>query len=70
MAFIVFANSGDPEEGSMRGEKATRKDAVETAMGLLAQGMQDVTITDEKGRVFKPSEFDEFLIHDVARGRA
>ena len=48
----------------MRGQKATRKEAVETAVGLLAQGMKDVTITDEQGRVFKPPEFDEFLIDD------
>ena len=64
MTFVIFANSGDPEEGSMRAVKATRKDAVELATGLMAQGMQDVTITDAKGRVFKPLEFGRFLIAD------
>jgi hypothetical protein len=29
--------------------KATKKDALDAAIGLLAQGMKDVTITDEQG---------------------
>ena len=61
MTFVVFANSADPEEGSMRAEMATRKDAVETAVRLLAEGRQNITIFDETGRAFRTSEFGEFL---------
>jgi hypothetical protein len=52
MVFIVEANSGRPGEGSFRAEKTTRKDAVKTAVGLIGQGMEGVTITDENGRVY------------------
>jgi hypothetical protein len=60
MGFIVTANSGRPGEGSFREEKPTRKAAVETAVGLVGQGME-VTITDEAGRVFQTSEFGAFF---------
>jgi hypothetical protein len=61
MPFIVQADSGRPGEGQFRAEKATRKDAVKTAVGLLGQGMEDVTITDEAGNVYEPSEFADFF---------
>jgi hypothetical protein len=62
--FIVRANSGRSGEGSFRAEKATRKDAIETAVGLMGQGMEGVTITDETGRIYRPSEFDKFFDED------
>jgi hypothetical protein len=62
--FIVHANSGRPGEGSFRADKATRKDAIETAVGLLGQGMEGVTITDEAGRVYRSSEFDKFFLDE------
>jgi hypothetical protein len=62
MAFVVRADSGKPGEGTFLADKATRKDALETAIGLLGQGMTGVTIMGENGRVYKPSEFDEFFL--------
>jgi hypothetical protein len=61
MGFIVMANSGRAGEGSFREEKPTRKAAVETAVGLVGQGMEGVTITDEAGRVFQTAEFAAFF---------
>jgi hypothetical protein len=61
MPFIVHANSRRPGEGHFRAEKTTRKDAVKTAVGLLGQGMEGVTITDEAGRVYQPTEFPAFF---------
>jgi hypothetical protein len=60
MAFVVLANTG---RGSFRAEKPTRRDAVETALGLLGQGLSEVVIIDEdgEGRTYTPSEFDEFF---------
>jgi len=37
--------------------KATKKDALDAAIGFLAQGMKDVTITDEQGQIYSTSEF-------------
>jgi hypothetical protein len=56
MAFIVQANSYKPGEGSFTVTKTTRKDALETAVGLLGQGMTGVTIT-ENGHVCTTPEF-------------
>lgn len=56
MAFIVQANSHKPGEGSFTVTKTTRKDALETAVGLLGQGMTGVTIT-ENGSVYTTPEF-------------
>jgi hypothetical protein len=39
MTFIVQAISGKPGEGSFTVNKATKKDALETALGLMGQGM-------------------------------
>ena len=51
MSFIVKANSLRPGEGSFHAETLTRESAVETALGLVGEGMDGVTITDETGRV-------------------
>jgi hypothetical protein len=61
MGFIVMAKSGRPGEGSFREEKPTRKAAVAAAIGLVGQGMEGVTITDEAGRVFETAEFAAFF---------
>jgi hypothetical protein len=61
MAFVVAASSRQPGSlGAFRAEKATAKAALETARGLIDQGLDNVTITDGNGRVYAPSEFDEF----------
>ena len=56
MPFIVQATSNKPGEGSFTVTKATRKDALETAKGLLGQGLSSVTITGD-GRVYTTREF-------------
>jgi hypothetical protein len=56
MPFIVRATSNKPGEGSLTVTKATRKDALETAKGLLGQGLSSVTITGD-GRVYTTLEF-------------
>jgi hypothetical protein len=57
MGFIVQSVSNRPGEPPFRVTKATRKDALETAIGFLGQGMENVSIVDEKGRVFSTHEF-------------
>jgi hypothetical protein len=61
MSFIVKANFLRPGEGSFQAERFTRKSAVETALRLVGEGMDGVTITDETGRVFKTAEFAAFF---------
>jgi hypothetical protein len=41
--------------------KATKKDALDAAIGLLTQGMKDVTITDEQGEIYSTSEFVDLI---------
>lgn len=62
--FTVHAKSGRPGERSFRADKTTKKDAVEAAVGLLGQGMEGVTITDEAGRVYGAPDFDKFLFDE------
>jgi hypothetical protein len=57
MPFIVQATSNKPGEGSFTVTKATRKDALETAVGLLGQGLSSVTIIGDNGRVYTTPEF-------------
>jgi hypothetical protein len=52
MAFVVRAISGKLGDGTFIVDKATRKDAFETAAGLLGQGMSGVTIMSDDGRVY------------------
>jgi hypothetical protein len=65
MPFLVQAKSERPGDRPIRAEKATRKDAVMTAVGLIGQGMVGVTITDEAGRVFDPPQFPQFFKNGV-----
>jgi hypothetical protein len=62
MPFIVSAKPFPQTGGEGTFEALTRKDAVEKAVGLLDQGIPDVTITDEQGRVYAPHEFDQFFL--------
>jgi hypothetical protein len=58
MAFVALANTG---LASFRAERPTRKDAAETALGLLGQGLSKVVIIHEdgEGRTYTPSEFEK-----------
>jgi hypothetical protein len=60
MGFIVQSVSKRPGEPSFRVSKATKKDALDTATGFLGQGMDAVSIIDEKGRTYTPSEFYDY----------
>ena len=61
MGFIVQSVSKRAGEPPSRITKASKKDALDAAIGFLAQGMDDVTITDEKGQVYSTSEFVDFI---------
>jgi hypothetical protein len=61
MAFVVRADSGKLSEGTFLADKTTRKDALETALDLIQQGMNGVTIMGEDGRIYTQSEFAEFI---------
>ena len=61
MGFIVQSVSRRPGESPYRLTKETGKEALDAAIGLLAQGMEDVTVTDEKGQVYSTSEFVDFI---------
>jgi hypothetical protein len=61
MPFVIRADSGKLREGSFRADKVTRFAALETALGLVEQGNERVTITGDNGRIFTPSQFTEFL---------
>ena len=60
MEFVVRADSGK----SFLAGKATRFAALETALGLIEQGMTGVTITGDNGRIYTRSEFQAFLEED------
>ena len=64
MSFVVIANSRRPGGGAFRAVKLTRKDAIRTAVNLVGQGMNGVTIADEDGRVYGPTEFWQFFEKD------
>jgi hypothetical protein len=61
MAFVVRADSKKPGDGTFLADKATRFAAVETALGLIDQGMTGVTIMGDDGRRYTRSEFQAFL---------
>jgi hypothetical protein len=61
MGFIVQSVSMRAGEPPYRMTKATKKDALDAAIGFLAQGMEDVTTTDEKGQVYSTREFVDLI---------
>jgi len=61
MGFIVQSVSKRAGEPPYRITKSTKNDALDAAIGLSAQGMEGVTITDEKGKVYSTSEFVDFI---------
>jgi hypothetical protein len=61
MGFIVQSVSKRAGEPPYRITKTTKKDGLDAAIEFLAQGMDDVTVTDEKGQVYSTSEFVDFI---------
>jgi hypothetical protein len=66
--YIVQAKPSSPDDKLAREEKGTKKDAIRSAVRLIARGREGVTITDETGRVFPPERFTEFYEETQARG--
>jgi hypothetical protein len=60
MAFFVQADPL-PGKGAFLTEKLTRYAAIETALGLIEDGMTGVTIRTEGGRVYTKQEFRALL---------
>jgi len=54
--FTVQGYSHEPGSGSVTVSKTTRKDALETAVGLLDQGIPVVTMIGD-GRTYTVAEF-------------
>jgi hypothetical protein len=50
-----------PQRGKRPRPPLSSPAAVSTAVGLVTQGMEGVTITDKSGRVFQAAEFAEFF---------
>jgi len=65
MPFVVRADSGKPEEGTFRADKVSREDALETAIGLLGQGMTRVTITDDAGHIYTTLQLSQAIEEDT-----
>jgi hypothetical protein len=61
MGFIVQSVSRRAGAPPYRTTRATKQDALDAAIGFLAQGMEGVTIIDEKGQVYTTSEFVDFM---------
>lgn len=64
MKFVVRADPGKAGEGILVIDKVTRFAAVETALGLIEQGMTGVVIEGDDGRVHGRSEFGAFVKDD------
>ena len=61
MPYVVNVNRSAATEGRATFSAPTRKDAIEKAVNLVGQNCQNVTITDENGKVFTSSQFGQFL---------
>jgi hypothetical protein len=64
MPYVVKAGSGNLGERTVTLHKETRFAALETALGLVEQGIAGVTITVPGGRVYAASELRDFLNED------
>jgi hypothetical protein len=61
MVFVVqwvSTRAGDPP---VRMSKARKEEALDAAVGLLGQGMKNISIIDDKGRSYTPREFVDHL---------
>ena len=58
--FTVEAGPDEKGDGKFQAQE-TKGAALDTAWGLRKQGFQNVTITDQTGRVYEPADFAEFF---------
>jgi hypothetical protein len=63
MSFVVQADPL-PGQSAFIAEKLTRYAAIETALGLIEDGMTGVTIRGESGRVYTQQEFRALMKGD------
>ncbi len=61
MPYVVNVNPSVASDGKATFQALTRKDAVLKAVGLIGQGCENVTITDENGKVFESIQFSVFF---------
>jgi len=61
MVFVVQWVSTRTGEPPVRMTKATKQQALDAAVGLLGQGMKNLSIIDDKGRSYTPREFVDHL---------
>jgi hypothetical protein len=66
MAFIVQANFYKPGAGPFTVTKPTRKDALETAVGMRSQGLAGVVIIGD-GRTYAAQEFAKTICDEDIR---
>ena len=52
-------------QADVKFEAVTPKDALETAVDLLVQGMTNVMIVDETGSAVRPAEFANLYVGDL-----
>jgi hypothetical protein len=58
---VSSAAPGRSARGTFLADKATRFAAIETALGLIEQGMTGVTIMGDDGRIYTRAEFVNLL---------
>ena len=61
MPFIIKALAYAPDESAVCAQETTRPAGIRTAISLVAEGRQGVTITDEDGEVDYPDQFSIFF---------
>jgi hypothetical protein len=61
MQYVVKVNPSVASDGKASFGVRTRKEAVLKAVALIGQGCNNVTITDETGKVFESGQFSIFF---------
>ena len=57
MPFIIKAPAYAPDESAVCAQETKRPAAIRTAISLVAEGRQGVTITEEDGEIHYPDQF-------------
>ena len=65
MAYLITATN---ENGAVSVQRDTAVAALEQATLMTQRGMMDVLITDPKGQLYPPAEFERLFVQD--RGAA
>ena len=57
MPFIIKAPAYAPDKSAVCAQETKRPAAIRTAISLVAEGRQGVTITEEDGEIYYPDQF-------------